>query len=222
MDPSRSTEEETPRKRGSEEDGPRPSKAEPGGTGRTGSVLDGTAPLHAESNRTVPQGTEAQASELPWEREELYTTTIREAVKLFEAAGVPRAERTLVKWCSRDATGIGRLDCQYDSNDRKYYITEESISRVIAEEQQKANRKPAVEQTVDSEKGAAPVELPHTKEVRELELKLRDLEISNRAKDHVIDRYEKEREAMLNQLTAASQKVGSLETELRRLEEPTE
>ena len=55
---------------------------------------------------------------------------------------------------------------------------------------------------------------------KELELKMRDLEISNRAKDQVIEQYQTERKDMLEVITGVSQKVGELETELRLLQEP--
>ncbi len=55
---------------------------------------------------------------------------------------------------------------------------------------------------------------------RELQLQVRDLEINNRAKDVVIERYEKDRETLLGLVADSNQQIGRLETELRALQEP--
>ena len=170
-------------------------------------------PHDAERDRTVPHDA-ARDGTVRNSADELHTTTIREALKLFEDAGVPRAERTLVKWCGKDATGTGRLDCQLDQNEGRYYITEESIERVIAEEQAKG--KGRVEQEPEGE--VVPSKEPEEK--KELELQIRDLEISNRAKDHVIERLDRDREQLLGQLSETSRLLGAAEATLQALEAP--
>ena len=177
-------------------------------------VQDGPIPHDAERDRTVPHDAVRDGT-VRNSADELHTTTIREALKLFEDAGVPRAERTLVKWCGKDATGTGRLDCQLDQNEGRYYITEESIERAIAEEQAK-NR--GQEPLSAPEAGEKAVEEPEEK--KELELQIRDLEISNRAKDQYIEKLEQGHEQVLGQLVEASRQVGQLETKLQALEAP--
>ena len=78
---------------------------------------------------------------------------------MFEGAGVARTERSIVKWCQRDATGIARLDAYFDMNDRRYYITELSIQTAIAEEKARAlrnvqNRPEIVQKHSDERRGA--------------------------------------------------------------------
>lgn len=66
-----------------------------------------------------------------------FTITVREAARIFEESGAPRTERAITNWCNRNARGITRLDCCYDESERKYYISAESIQRVITEERKK-------------------------------------------------------------------------------------
>ena len=148
---------------------------------------------------------------------ELHTVTIQEAARLLDAAGVPRSQRPLVRWCSPDAHGVGRLECVYDGNERRYWITPESIERAIEEE--KAKQAPGTRAYQQPEQIEQPVAGDEVG-IRELKLRMRDLEINNRAKDVVIERYEKDRDTLLNLVAESNHKIGSLETELRALQEP--
>jgi hypothetical protein len=59
---------------------------------------------------------------------------------MFEDAGVARTERSITNWCQLNAQGIARLDAYYDPNERKYFITPQSVELAIAEEKAKAAR----------------------------------------------------------------------------------
>lgn len=59
-----------------------------------------------------------------------------------------------------------------------------------------------------------------SREVKELEYKIRDLEITNKAKDIVIDGMQKERDKFIEQMMSANRKMGELETKLLQLEQP--
>ena len=83
----------------------------------------------SESFRNVPKAAE---------RKENHTLTVREAARLFEAAGVARTERSIINWCQPNRTGIARLDAYFDPNERKYYLTPLSVELAIAEEKAKA------------------------------------------------------------------------------------
>jgi len=56
--------------------------------------------------------------------------------------------------------------------------------------------------------------------IKELEFKLRDADITNRAKDIHIERQNKERELFFEQLIETSRQIGALETKLLQLEGP--
>ena len=63
---------------------------------------------------------------------------MREVARLFEAAGVGRTERSIVNWGQPNKKGIARLDSYFDPNERKYFITPQSVEQAIAEEKAKA------------------------------------------------------------------------------------
>lgn len=92
--------------------------SEPFGTGRNNSEAFGTVPNLSEELEKV----------------EKYSLTVREATRMFEEASVPRTERSIVKWCTPSPHGMPRLMCRYDTNDRRWFITEESVRIAIAEE----------------------------------------------------------------------------------------
>ena len=59
---------------------------------------------------------------------------------MFEAAGVARTERSIINWCQPNRQGIVRLDSYYDPNERKYYITPQSVESAVQEEIQRAKK----------------------------------------------------------------------------------
>ncbi len=174
-----------------------------------------------------------------------HTLTVREAAKTFENKGVLRTERSIINWCNPNRQGMTRLDCYYEENEGKYYITPISVERVIAEEQNKLKIKAKVDSaeagTIFSEDpnngserfgnqadnfGSVPnsseANMPEVTEqlVKELERENRDLEISNRVKDIYIERLEGNQQDLIKQLTDKSHRIGELETEMRLLQPP--
>jgi len=165
------------------------------------------------------------------ERTEHHTLTVREVARMFEASGVPRTERSIINWCQKNRQGVGRLDAFYDMNERKYFITTESTTRAIQEEQAKAG-------TGNIGSAMPEKEVPNTSaksthhsgasvEDKDLELKMRDLEITNRVKDQAIAMHEKDRERLMDeregyvrQLMDKSHRIGQLETRLLQLGAP--
>jgi len=151
------------------------------------------------------------------ERKENHTLTVREAAKRFEEAGVARTERSIINWCQPNRHGISRLDSYFDPNERRYYITPQSVEMAISEEKAKAERTPVSEPIGNVWNDA---EKPDEgDEVNELQGKIRDLEITNRAKDYFIGRLEKERNIFFEQLLTANRNVGELETKLLQIED---
>ena len=208
----------------------------------------GSIPNDAESFRTVPHGSESfgkvrnpseRFGTIPHlsERKENHSLTVREAARLFETAGVARTERSITNWCQPNRTGVARLDAYFDPNERKYYISPQSVELAIAEEKAKAAKlnEPAepfakadaesfrtVPHDAETGKKAAPVSETDKSHILELERENLDLRITNRAKDMVIEQQQKEREKFFDQLLAANRKMGELENQLLRLSEPKE
>ena len=162
------------------------------------------------------------------ERKENHTLTVRETARRFETAGVARTERSIINWCQPNRQGIARLDGYYDPNERKYYITPQSVDTVIQEEIQRARKsadRPASESfgspvaPVKPSPDGPPTPVDERK-IQELERELLDLKIANRGKDYLIDQLKGERTGFFEQLLSANRTVGQMETRLQQLNAP--
>ena len=182
----------------------------------------GKAPNAAESFRTLRNGAE---------RKENHTLTVREVARMFETAGVARTERSIINWCQPNKTGVARLDCYFDPNDRKYFVTPQSVELAIAEEKAKAAKlRPEISEPGGNLPKAQEPRPGHTPQigaaekdsgqVKALEQEVMDLKIVNRGKDYFIEQLRNEREGLLEKLITSSYKVGELETRLLQLGAP--
>ncbi len=177
--------------------------------------------------RTVPKdaadfGTVPQAAE----RRENHTLTVRETARRFETAGVARTERSIINWCQPNRQGIARLDGYYDPNERKYYITPQSVETAIQEEIQRAKK--STEAPASESFGNPAASVKHQgntnrvdeKRLNELEREIVDLKIANRGKDYLIDQLKSERTGFFEKLLSANRTVGQLETKVLQLASP--
>ena|SRR5438477_3575510 len=106
-----------------------PNNSAPFGNVPSDSEPFGNIPHPSEEFRTGPKLSE---------RSESHTLTVREVARMFESAGVARTERSIVNWCRPNKLGMPRLDAYFDPNERKYYITPQSVDLAVAEEKAKA------------------------------------------------------------------------------------
>jgi hypothetical protein len=193
----------------------------------------GTVPHRAESFRTVPNRSESfRTTRNSAERKSAHTLTVKEAARLFEAAGVTRTERSIVKWCLPNKHDVARLDAFFDSNERKWFITEQSVELAIGEEKARAARRNEPVRNDSEPAGGVPngsearsqklgVDTGETAtRAKELEKQVLDLKILNGGKDFLIDQLRKERAGLMDQAANYSRRIGQLETELRQLSGP--
>jgi hypothetical protein len=199
----------------------------------------GTVQNGSETFRMVPTASEsfgkvrndsARFGSVPHgsERKENHSLTVREAARMFEAAGVARTERSITNWCQPNRTGIARLDSYFDPNERKYYLTPQSVELAIQEEKAKAAKINEPSEPVGkvrndaertSERGAAASEGDMGR-IQELEKEVLDLKILNKGKDFFVEQLQKERNRFFDQLLTANRKMGELEEKLLQLERP--
>ena len=180
--------------------------------------------------RTPPQDAEAFGKVPPVaERRENHTLTVRETARMFETAGVARTERSIINWCQSNRQGIARLDGYYDPNERKYYITPQSVDTVIQEEIQRAKKSndspdsevfgSSVTHVKQSQTSSTVIDA-NDRKVQEMEREIVDLKIANRGKDYLIGELNKERKSFFDQLLTANRTMGQLEAKLNQLDEP--
>jgi len=190
------------------------------GSLRNDSARFRTVPNDSEEFRNIPKASE---------RSERHTLTVRDVARMFEAAGVARTERSIVNWCQLNSQEVARLDAYFDPNERRYYITPQSVEVAIAEEKAKAARNtplaPAgsVPQDAESLAGQQGAHSGAASErAKKLEKEAMDLKILNSGKDFLIEQLRQERNSFFDQLLDASRKVGELETKLLQLSSPGE
>jgi hypothetical protein len=159
---------------------------------------------------------------LAWQR--VCKSTVRPDIATMDS----QSETGSNGWVCTAGGGVG-----YDPNERKYFVSPQSVELAIAEERAKAAKINDAEafgkdsesfRTVphDSEIGKkpAPASEDDASQIKELERENLDLKITNRAKDIVIERIQNERETFFNQLLMANRKMGELENKLLQLGAP--
>jgi len=116
-------------------------------------------------------------------------------------------------------------DAYFDPNERRYFITPESVEAAIQEEL-------AREKNVTADSKAPGVDVSSREEVgdnevRTLHQEIVDLKIANRVKDKFIEvlqseseKFGDERQRYINELMRSSRQIGELETKLRQIEAP--
>jgi hypothetical protein len=200
-----------------------PNDSEPFGSVRHDTETFRRLPNSSAGFRNVPNHSE---------RKESHTLTVREVARHFEASGVARTERSIINWCHPNKQGVSRLDCYFEPNEGKYFITPQSVELAIREEQAKA-----VKNTMEPPSSERPGDVPKpsegnsepsrggaaesTEQVKALQQEVMDLKITNRAKDFFIEQLQKEREGFtverreyVEQLMTFNRRVGELETKL--------
>jgi hypothetical protein len=90
---------------------------------------DQDRPRPTESDTVRPRPTMSAT------RTEAHTLTTREVMKMFEAAGIPRAQRSIERYCQQ-----GDLDCLPDAIERRQYITQASVDTLIGQLKELAAR----------------------------------------------------------------------------------
>jgi hypothetical protein len=125
------------------------------------------------------------------------------------------------------------LDACFDPNELKYYITPQSVDLAIAEEKAKAAKGNTPSEPVGSvpkepeRRSGQPADSREPGRIKELELQVRDLEITNRVKDQVIGmkdqqigQLQQEQRDYIERLIDSGHRIGELETKLLQLEGP--
>jgi hypothetical protein len=174
-------------------------------------------------------------------RREEHTFTTLEALKFFEQQGLPRSQRAVERYCKSE-----KLDCFFDPDEQRYYITQVSMERLIGHLKEIQARHEQLSGVAPHPTGSAAVgrgrtladeqpkmdtegERKKEKHIKELELENRDLKINNRAKDLFIEQLQKdrenfvhERERIISRLVESTRQIGVLETKLMQLDAPKE
>ena len=178
----------------------------------------------AEAFGNVPKSAEPRTG-----RSQHHVLTVTETAKRFEEAGVARTERSITNWCQPNAHGVARLDCFLDQNERKYFITPQSVDLAIKEEQAKAERnqpgtsedfgrRPAQVGSDTSDDGDEADAGSAT--AKALQAKVNRLKIEVAVKDQLIERYDADRSEVLERIESAGRYTGRLEARVLEVDGP--
>jgi hypothetical protein len=160
---------------------------------------------------------------------------MEQAYALFENGGERRSVRMIAEYCK-----TGELVCIYDSDDKRWHITRDSIQGKIEKIKSLNARKAAIAPQHTSEPftepPAAPQRPPENQRpkeeappqtesdsssfslIKKLRKRILNLRILNQGKDYVIEQMHKEREQFLTRIETSSHRVGELETQVLQLE----
>jgi hypothetical protein len=180
------------------------------------------------------------------ERKENHVLTVHSVARMFEDAGVARTERSVTNWCQPDKNGVAKLDCFFDQNERKYYISPQSVERAIEEEKSKiiSGELPHVSETggnvpkasetfrtvPNTSESKAPEQPTHQqnesanlspdliKELESLRVERRVWETEKKFHETWIKKLESEREAFVPQIAELSKSAGYFEAKAELLE----
>jgi hypothetical protein len=217
-----------------------PNISEGFGTGPNISEGFGTGPNVAEDFGSVRNHSEVSGIiRTGSEKKESHTLSVRDVARMFEGAGGPRTERSIIKWCQPNRQGIATLDVYYDPNERKYFITPKSVELAIKEEQHKGQKLTEVRDTPrfgtvpnGAEQGRPATDnqmLGGPETMKGLKQEIMDLKITNRAKDLFIEELQTERrgfalerQGYVEKLMTSNRRIGDLESKVLQLSPPAE
>jgi hypothetical protein len=175
-------------------------------------------------------------------RREEHNLTTREALQLFEAAGLPRNQRSIERYCAD-----GKLDAFFDSDEQRYYISRASVERLIGHLLEIKARHDAVSVVGPSvsdgirpgttqsrqvhDKQTDPPPQADVAKLKDLEDKLFNLEVDKRATEKVNNilreqikedraQYFQQLQEFVKELSDTKQLVGELQTQVKRLDAP--
>ena len=187
-----------------------------------GSEDDGNILNASEEFGILPNDSEAF-------RDAQHSLTVREVQRLFEEKGVSITERSITNYCKMNRDGVSLLDSFFDTNERRHYITVESVEKAIEEVRERKIRMNQFGQNTgmssrseSNRNDSESIPKVDLDDVKTLQAEVLDLTITNKGKDYLIDQLKNERQGFIKQLQDDAHKIGKLETELLLLAPPKE
>jgi hypothetical protein len=206
-----------------------------------GDLKETNTPEHSGTDPNIPEYSENVPKNLPTANHSL---TVKEVLTMFWKENVDITERSLTKYCHPNRQGVQLLDAYFDENERKFFITPESVPSAIEEVRARKIRmkqnygdvpnrsepERRTEQNIPEHSGTdgnVPVEERNTqisnedkKKIEKLEEKVFDLKVSNEAKGQVIRQMQEDKKETLIMMREDRTFIGKLKTKLLQLGTP--
>jgi hypothetical protein len=156
---------------------------------------------------------------------------MEQAYAVFESEGERRSVRMIAEYCK-----TGELVCDYDTDDKRWHITRESVEHKIAKikafnarkaatvpqhaseqfnERPAAPQRPTEEAPPQSESDPSPFAV-----IKKLRNRILNLRILNQGKDYVITQLQEQNRELIVRVETSSRLIGQLETKVLQLEAP--
>jgi hypothetical protein len=198
--------------------------------GRVLQPSEDSSNLQSTSRRAggVGRGKKYAGGEVPEQKIGHDYIIMEEAYKLFESEGERRSLRMIGEYCK-----TGELISFYDSDDKRWHISKESVENKITKiKALNARRAAAAPQNTAERFSEAPTTFNRTTEqhqprsepagsssedFKKLEKQVLDLTIMNAGKDYLIDQLREERKELITRIETSSRLIGRLKTRLLQL-----
>jgi hypothetical protein len=157
---------------------------------------------------------------------------MEEAYTIFESQGERRSVRSIAEYCKN-----GELICDYDSDDKRWHISRESVDNKIKKIKDLNARRAPIAPTSTSEHFSEdppppprPTEetppryestTPPSEDTKKLEQEIIDLKIINKAKDYYIGKLEEEQKFLITRIETSGRIIGRLKHKLFLLVAPS-
>lgn len=173
-----------------------------------------------------------------------HTLTVKEVLTMFWKENVDITERSLTKYCHPNRQGVQLLDAYFDENERKFFITPESVPSAIAEvrarkirmkqnygdvlnrSEQERRTDPNIPERSGTDENVPMEEIntqnsnEDTEKIKKLEEKVFDLKVSNEAKGQIIRQMQEDKKETLIMMREDRTFIGKLKTKLLQLGAP--
>ena len=207
----------------------------PGGSIKT------NVPEHSGTDPNIPERSQNAPENLPTSK---HTLTVKEVLTMFWKEGVDITERSLTKYCHPNRQNVQLLDAYFDENERKFFITPESVPSAIEEVRERKirmkqnyvdvpNRSEPNRRTdpnipehsgTDENVPAGEIKSQTSNDDKEKIIKLEennfDLRVSNEAKGQIIRQMQEDKKETLIMMREDRTFIGKLKTKLLQLGTP--
>ncbi|MBT3877827.1 MAG: hypothetical protein HOF76_02080 [Candidatus Scalindua sp.] len=206
-----------------------------------GDFKETNVPEHSGTDENIPERSQNVPENLPTANHSL---TVKEVLTMFWNKNVDITERSLTKYCHPNRQGVQLLDAYFDENERKFFITPESVPSAIEEVRERKIRmkqnygdvpnrsepERRTEQNIPEHSGTnenVPSAEKHPQTSNEVEEKFKkleeenfDLKVSNQAKGQIIRQMQEDKKETLIMMREDRTFIGKLKTKLLQLGAP--
>jgi len=195
-------------------------------------------PEHSGTDGNIPERSQNVLDDV---RKANHTLTVKEVLTMFWKENVDITERSLTKYCHPNRQGVQLLDAYFDENERKFFITPESVPSAIEEvrarkirmkqnygdvpnrsEQERRTdpnipERSGMHENVPAEEINMQTSNDDKEKIKKLEQENLDLKITNKGKDFYIEQVQNQNRELIDAMRNDRTFIGKLKAKLLQL-----